>query len=107
MNVNLIDTKLELLEPVRTTDAFGSEDVSFQSTGECYAHTVKLTGNRHEEVQEHFSDYRAEFNVRWGIPVHEHWQVRNLLDGVVYVVTNIIPLRQRDMKTLQCEKLNP
>lgn len=98
--------KLELLEPVVAVDSFGEETPSYRATRIVNAERVKTTGNRSDEVGEHFPDYRAEFNIRDAHHVGENWRVRQL-GGYEYTVTNIIPNLDRGMKTLICERVNP
>lgn len=97
--------KLEMLRPERVTDAYGAEKDSFVSVGVCHAERVKLTGYGHDEVGEHFADYRAVFRVRDAHKILEQWRVREL-GGLTYVVVSIEPNRERGMLTLNCEKLN-
>lgn len=99
--------KLCLLKPVSVDDGFGGEDTpAFVEFRTVAAERVKATGNRSDEVGEHFPDYRAEFNIRDAHPVKENWRVRQL-GGYEYTVTNIIPNIDRGMQTLICERVNP
>lgn len=98
--------KLELLKPVDGGDAFGEETPEFVRFRTVAAERVKMSGNRSDEVGEHFPDYRVEFNIRDAHPVKENWRVRQL-GGYEYIVTNIIPNIDRGMQTLICERLNP
>lgn len=97
--------KLTLLQPVQTTNDFGEEATTYQETATIHAERVKHSGNRSEEVGEHFPDYRAEFNIRSAHVVSENWRVQQL-GGNLYTVTNIIPNIDRGYKTLICDKVN-
>lgn len=87
-------------------NGFGEEVTGYAVTRTVYAERVKSTGNRSEEVGEHFPDYRAEFNIRDVHPVSENWRVRQL-GGYEYTVVAIIPNLDRGYKTLICERVNP
>lgn len=97
--------RLQLLEPVTATDRFGEESTDYQPTRIIHAERVKLSGNRSEEVGEHFPDYRVEFRIRDVHPVDENWRVQQL-GGYLYTVTNIVPNVDRGMKTLVCTRVN-
>ena len=97
--------RLQLLEPVTVTDRFGEESTDYQPTRIIHAERVKLSGNRSEEVGEHFPDYRVEFRIRDAHPVDENWRVQQL-GGYLYTVTNIVPNVDRGMKTLVCTRVN-
>lgn len=96
---------LELLKPAVVTNDYGEEATTYQAVRTVWAQRVKLSGSRSEEVGEHFSDYRAEFNVRNTHPVQENWRVRQL-GGCLYTVTAIVPNIDRGMNTLVCERVN-
>lgn len=99
--------KLVLLKPVYDTDGFGEETpTKYEEFRTVAAERVKATGNRSDEVGEHFPDYRAEFNIRDAHPVKENWRVRQL-GGYDYTVTNIIPNIDKGMLTLVCDRVNP
>lgn len=97
--------KLELLEPVISSNDYGAENTEYHSTRTVHAERVKQSGNRSEEVGEHFSDYSAEFNIRDVHPVEENWRARQI-GGHLYTVTNIIPNLDKGMKTLVCVRVN-
>ena len=97
--------KLKLLQPLTVSDAYGAEATEWHAVRTVWAERVKLTGNRSEEVGEHFADYRAEFNIRIAHPVHENWRAQQL-GGNLYTVTNIIPNVDKGYKTLVCERVN-
>lgn len=96
---------LELIQPVTATNDYGEETVTWKSIRAVHAERVKQSGNRSEEVGEHFPDYRAEFNIRDAHQVSENWRVRQL-GGDLYTVTNIIPNIDKGYKTLICERVN-
>lgn len=105
MRAGAMKYRLKLLQPVATTNDYGEEATTYQEIYTVWAERVKQSGNRSEEVGEHFPDYRAEFNVRNAHPIEENWRVQQL-GGYLYTVTNIIPNIDRGMNTLICERVN-
>lgn len=97
--------KLVLLEPQRTTDRMGAETVTYTETRTVHAERVRATGNRSEEVGEHFPDYSTEFNIRDAHPVAENWRVRQL-GGYLYTVVSIVPNLDKGYKSLLCDRVN-
>lgn len=97
--------RLMLLEPVRDTNEYGEETTAYVETRTVNAERVRQSGNRSEEVGEHFLDYRAEFNIRDAHPIQENWRVQQL-GGNLYTVTSIIPNIDRGYKTLICVRVN-
>lgn len=83
----------------------GAETVTYTKTRTVWAERVRATGNRSEEVGEHFPDYTVEFNIRDAHPVQENWRVQQL-GGYLYTVTNIVPNLDKGYKTLLCERVN-
>ena len=98
--------RLEMLRPEGVTDPFGAKSIAYTPAGVIHAERVKIRGMASAEAGEMFADYRTEWNVRDAHPVAEHWRVRQL-GGDLYTVTNVIPNRERGMKTLICERVNP
>lgn len=97
--------RLTLLKPVRTFDAMGAEATTYEATRTVYAERVKASGNRSEEVGEHFADYSVEFNIRSAHPIEENWRVEQI-GGYLYIVVAIIPNLDRGYNTLRCERVN-
>lgn len=97
--------KLALLQPTTAENDFGEAKTTYTQTRIVNAERVKQSGNRSDEVGEHFPDYRAEFNIRDAHPVDENWRVQQL-GGHLYTVTNIIPNIDKGMKTLICDRVN-
>lgn len=97
--------RLTLLKPVAVTNDYGEEATTYEATAIVWAQRVKQSGNRSEEVGEHFPDYHAEFNIRDAHKVEENWRAQQL-GGHLYTVTNIIPNLDRGMNTLICERVN-
>lgn len=104
--------RIKLLKPVATANAYGEETNAYGEETNAYelqrtvrAQRVKQSGNRSEEVGEHFPDYRAEYNIRDAHQVEENWRVQQL-GGYLYTVVAIIPNLDRGMKTLVCERVN-
>lgn len=106
MQAGKMKYRLRIYEPVGNADKWGAETMEYRELRTIHAERVKVSGNRSEEVGEHFPDYRVEFNVRDAHPVKELWRVEQL-GGYLYTVTNVIPNIDRGMKTLVCERVNP
>ena len=97
--------KLELLQPRTTTDRMGAEHVAYEVTRVVHAERVATSGNRSEEVGEHFATYNAQFNIRDAHSIAENWRVRQL-GGHLYTVVAIIPNLERGYNTLVCDRVN-
>lgn len=97
--------KLQILEPTYTKDRMGAKAVAYTETRTVWAERVTTSGNRSEEVGEHFPDYAAQFNIRNAHPVAENWRVKQQ-GGYLYTVTAIIQNLDRGYKTLICERVN-
>lgn len=105
MKAGALKYKLTILGPKRTTDRMGAETVTYVETRTVHAERVRATGNRSEEVSEHFPDYVAEFNIRDAHPIAENWRVQQA-GGYLYTVVAIIPNLDRGYKTLMCDRVN-
>lgn len=106
MRAGTLKYRLQILEPVYTEDRMGSRSkVTYNPTRTVRAERVNTTGNRSEEVGEHFPTYAAQFNIRDAHPIKENWRVQQL-GGYLYTVTAIIPNLDRGFKTLICERVN-
>lgn len=105
MRAGTMKYKVKLLEPKRTTDRMGAEQVTYTETRTVWAERVRATGNRSEEVGEHFPDYTVEFNIRDAHPIQENWRVQQL-GGYLYTVVSIVPNLDKGYKTLLCERVN-
>ncbi len=101
----LRNERIILQKPVRTTDKFGAEKVTWEVVRTVRAERVKMSGRISEEVGERFPGYSVEFNIRYPIRAEEHWRVLHM-GGNLYEITNVIPNRDRQMKTLVCERVN-
>lgn len=105
MRAGAMKYKLELLKPTQTTDRMGAEHVVYEPTRTVHAERVSTSGNRSEEVGEHFAAYNAQFNIRNAHPIAENWRVRQL-GGYHYTVVAIIPNLDRGYNTLVCDRVN-
>ena len=105
MRAGALKYKLQLLEPKRVTDRMGAEAVQYIETSTVWAERVKASGNRSEEVGEHFPDYSTQYNIRDAHRVAENWRVCQL-GGYLYTVVAIIPNLDRGYKTLICDRVN-
>lgn len=97
--------KLTIFEPIVTIDAMGAEVVTYEMTRVVHAERVRTSGNRSEEVGEHFADYNAEFNIRSAHHIGENWRVQQV-GGYLYTVIAIIPNLDRGYNTLICSRVN-
>ena len=105
MRAGAMKYKLELLKPTQTTDRMGAESTVYTPTRTVHAERVNTTGNRSEEVGEHFAAYSAHFNIRDAHPIAENWRVRQL-GGYLYTVVAIVPNLDRGYNTLVCDRVN-
>lgn len=97
--------RLRVERPEIVIDEYHAESTRWVEVGVIWAERVKNTGYRHDEVGEHFSDHRAEYNVRIQHDVRANWRIEEV-GGLRYTVTATIPNRERGMLTLVCERLN-
>ncbi len=93
------------MKPERITDKFGAEKTVYQQMQTVHAERVKMSGSMSGEVDERFPSYVTEFNIRYPIEADEHWRLQPM-GGYLYEITSIIPNRDRQMKTLVCERVN-
>lgn len=105
MRAGALKYKLQVLEPSYSEDRMGAKKVVYTELRTIWAERVTTSGQRSEEVGEHFPDYSAQFNVRDAHPISENWRVKQL-GGYLYTVTAIIPNLDRGYKTLICERVN-
>lgn len=105
MQAGRMKYRITLLQPTKTANEYGEEAVEYTATRTIHAERVKTSGNRSEEVGEHFPDYSAEFNVRDAHPVADNWRLQQI-GGYLYTITNIIPNIDRGMNTLICVRVN-
>lgn len=105
MQAGRLKYRVELLQPQRTTDRMGAECTEYVPQRTVHAERVKASGQRSEEVGEHFPDYHVEYNIRDVHPVEENWRVRQI-GGYLYTVVSIIPNLDRGYKTLICDRVN-
>lgn len=106
MLIRLFTSKCAFYVGDSTAKVVNSEQITtYELQRTVRAQRVKQSGNRSEEVGEHFPDYRAEYNIRDAHQVEENWRVQQL-GGYLYTVVAIIPNLDRGMKTLICERVN-
>ncbi len=101
----LRNERVVLLRPTRATDKFGAESIVYEATLTVHAERVKMSGTLRGEVGERFPSYAVEYNVRYPIEVEEHWRLL-AVGGYLYEVASVVPNRDRQMKTLVCERVN-
>lgn len=101
----LRNERIILMKPTKVTDKFGAEKVTWMPVRTVRAERAKMSGRMSEEVGERFPGYSVEYNVRYPIPVEEHWRALDSA-GALYEISNVIPNRDRQMKTLVCERVN-
>lgn len=106
MIAGMLTEMLERYAPTTETNDYGSERVQWISKGTLRAELVKRSGRLSNEAGELFSDYSAEFRVRYGHDIREGDRVRHLDSGVLYYVTNVMPFRKRGLKVIKVERVN-
>lgn len=97
--------QLRIFKPVVSTGKLGGEKLDYELMATIWAERVKMSPRYRMELGEFFSDYTVEYNIRFGHRIEEGWQVEEV-GGHRYKVTNIIPNRERGMKTLRVERIN-
>ena len=100
-------TRLPLLKPDHNVNDYGEQQTTFIPFRTVWAERVQWSGNRSEEVDEHFADENVRYRIRSAHPIKEHWRVKPLDADTTYTVVAIEENRRRGMLTLYCEKLNP
>lgn len=95
-----------LSRAVVSTDKFGSKTTVWEMVAQIHAERVKMSGNMSLQNGERFSDYSADFYCRFAIQVKEHDRLQSTLGGNLYEVCNVIPNREKQLKTLQCARIN-
>ena len=99
---------LEVQDAVKEDGEFSSGAVKYVARkGYVRAELRKQRGTVRESGGEIFSAYDAEFNVRYHHKIYEGSRVRHLTyGGLLYRVDNVLLNKAREMKTLQCSKVN-
>lgn len=108
MESERLDTKIQIIRPAQSVDIYGARAGSSREWNEgewIWADRSKYNGDTVNESGEIFSDYRAEFRVRYAHEILEGWRIRER-GGLLYVVRNVIPDRRNGMRTIKCEKVN-
>ena len=105
MRAGQMTHKLRLLKPTYGASGFGEEETTYTETATVWAERAKLSGNRSNEVGEHFPAYSAVFNIRAAHEVGENWRAEEI-GGHLYTVTNIEPNARRGYNALFCERVN-
>ncbi len=107
MRAGPMTTRLSLLKPDHNVNDYGEQQTTFIPFRTVWAERVQWSGNRSEEVDEHFADENVRYRIRSAHPIKEHWRVKPLDADTTYTVVAIEENRRRGMLTLYCEKLNP
>ena len=100
--------KLRIYRPTVEKNGFGEEKQTWEFVREIHAERVINRGYRSEEVQEHFPDHRAEYNIRSVHPIGENWRVRAGCEccGTLYTVVSILENTARGYVTIVCDRVN-
>lgn len=102
-----MNSRITLLRPVVAQDEFYAEDVTYVPTRTIWAEKRKMTGRNVAEVGEPFPEYAAEYNIYDAHEVAENWRVQEEgKRGHLYNVSNVIWNKERQMLTLQCDRIN-
>lgn len=98
-------SRLRILKPEKVKSGSGGEKLVWTEIKVVYAQRVKASGSNSLELGEHFPDYRPEFNIRDAHEIEENWRVEEV-GGKEYIVSNIIPNREKGYLTLKCDRVN-
>lgn len=101
------DSMLTVYRPVESRGEYGEIAEVFEVVGNIRADRVKNDGRRLTAVGEEFSLYTAEYHIRDGNTVEEHWRVRDMDSGTLYEVAAKIHDRRKRMTTIKCVGVNP
>lgn len=104
----LRECKLWIQRPVIVRDEFGAEHTEWEDRAIVRGQLNRFSGARSDEAGEHWSNYTAEYYVRYATPVCENDRVRDLFgpDDLTYVVVAITTNRLKGMKAISCERIN-
>ena len=100
-----LDQRLIVYRKVERADGFGALPTRWEPAATIWAERVNETARRVDEVQEHFPDHTAAFNIRIAHNVEENSRVKHL-GGHLYTVTSVVKNRRRGMQTIYCERVN-
>jgi hypothetical protein len=105
MQAGRMKYKVRLLKPETVECASGAKRIEYSETVVAWAERRLLSGQRSDEVWEHFADYTAVYNIRDAHRVDTGWRLDEL-GGHLYTIVAVEPNRNRGMLTLRCERVN-
>lgn len=107
MRSGTLNDLVELLRPSTEAGALNSKKTTWvPARAVVHAERIRLMGKSIIEAAENFADYSAQFRVRYFIEAKPGWRLVERETGLTYTITNVIPDRRLQMKTLLCERVN-
>lgn len=97
--------RVELLEPVRTSDGYGSVATSWSSHGIIHAQVQWKSGKESVSAAEVFSDERIDVILWNKTSIRTDWRVQ-IPEGNLYQVVAIEPTPSKNMKRVICGRVN-
>lgn len=107
MRARDFDTELEVFALIEGKGEYGEITSNYESRGKIRADRVKNDGRKMIILGEQYPLYTAEFNIRDGNTVKEHWRVREHDSGTLYEIVALLRDREKRMITLKCAGVNP
>lgn len=108
MRARGFDSVLEVYELTQKKTELYSEIIAeYIPKGTIRADRVKNDGRRTIILGEQYSLYTAEYYIRDGNIVKEGWRVKDLGSGITYEVVSSIHDREKRMRAIKCERVNP
>lgn len=104
MRAGLLTERINVLQPVVTTNDYGEETTTWQNVYNTKARLVHTGGNRMNVNNEIFYNYTKTFQIRSYVPIQEYDRI--LWDGKQYRILDIEPDRQQQQITVKTELVN-
>lgn len=99
--------RVELLRPTVTKDVYGAESTSYTKANTIWVEIQHKDATTSQEVGELFMNERIDVLIRDQHEIGEKWRVRQLTgNGNLFHVLNIIPVPDKYMNRLICERVN-
>jgi SPP1 family predicted phage head-tail adaptor len=102
MKIGEMDTRLTLLQPSSTVDAFGQPNTTFSSHGKVWA--KRFARNAGEVIigDQIVQVIRSEFTIRYKGDLDETWEVQH--DGRTYRILGVIVIGRKRFMKLICQE---
>lgn len=99
--------RVVLLRPTVTTDMYGAETTEYVAGEPIWAEIQHKDAGTSTEVGESFMNERIDVLIRYQHEIGEKWRIRQLTgNGNLFHVRNIIPVEDKHMNRLICERVN-